>query len=150
MRRIGRCGALILVVVLGLAAIWGSVRSAEAVEYLGEFCWNFASASHGSGILRLGVVYLGGGHYLLSRGGGPEAVHGNAEISGGQILLTTVSSGSNSSYVWSFIGRGVLDAATLNGTLDTMGVGHDKTNPNPENSYSDYDGPFTMTFITCP
>ena len=77
-------------------------------------------------------------------------MHGNAEFSGGQILLTTVSSGSNASDIWSFAGRGILDAATLNGTLDIMGVGHSKTNPDPENAHPDYDGPFTLTFTSCP
>ena len=139
-------GVILAIVVLGVA----SPRAAEAVEYIGEVCWTFASQSQTFGVLKFGVVHIGGGHFLLSGGGGPEAWHGNAEISGGNILLTTVSSGSNASYVWSFVGRGVLNASTLNGTLDTMGVGHDKTNPNLENAYTDYDGPFTMTLTTCP
>jgi hypothetical protein len=148
--RLGRCGVLVLVFVLSVATAWGSARPADAVEYLGEYCWSFTSATHGSGMMKFGVVQLGGGHYFLSGGGGPEARHGNAEISGGSIFLTMVSSGSNASSTWSFVSRGILDAGTLNGTLDTMGVGHDKTNPDPENSYTDYDGPFTLTFISCP
>ena len=48
------------------------------------------------------------------------------------------------------MGHAVLDAYTLNGTLETMGVAHNRTNPDPEHSYTDYDGPFTMTFTACP
>ncbi len=143
-------GSMVGVVFAILLLTLAPPREAGAVEYLGDFCWNFASATQGSGMMKFGVVHLGGGHYLLSGGGGPEAMHGNAEFSGGQILLTTVSSGSDASYTWSFVGRGILDAATLNGTLDIMGVGHSKTNPDPENAYPDYDGPFTMTFTPCP
>ena len=77
-------------------------------------------------------------------------MHGSAEFRAGKLFVTSVSSGADSSYAWTLVGHAVLDAYTLNGTLETMGVAHNRTNPDPEHSYTDYDGPFTMTFTACP
>jgi len=124
---------------------------AGAVEYLGDFCWELAPGK----VLMMGFTNIGNGHLLVSgrtASGGDtmEVFSGGAEIAGDKVYITLNSAGSNNSYTWSFIHRAVLDLNTLVITDEAMGIDHDKNSSDPQNSYTDYDGPFTLTYVPCP
>jgi ABC-type uncharacterized transport system permease subunit len=148
MKRNFQFGAAIFIVVVALTMCIAVIQS-EAVEYLGHFCWKM-DYQNDSKILKLGITHVGDAHLLLNGKGGNEAIHGSAEIDGDKIYMTTSSSGNNDQYTWTFTGRGVLDVATLNGTLEIMGVSHSRTSPDPEEAHMDYDGPFILTYTQCP
>ena len=127
------------------------IPSVMAIKYLGEFCWQTDDGD----ILELGVTHIGDGHYLVTgklveTDGKIEPVNGNAEIINNKVYMTTSSAGGHASETWTFTGRWVLEKATLNGTVEIMGVYHDKTSPDPEHAGLDYDGPFAVTFVPCP
>jgi len=103
---------------------------ADADDYLGDYCWNFSNPTRGtSGTTRLGVTHIGGGHYLLS---GVSTltypilmqfpVFGNAEIVGGEIIVTTILAGIRNGVIGIDMGKARLDPTTLNGTFESIGV----------------------------
>lgn len=68
----------------------------------------------------------------------------------GQVLFLAGSAGSNDLYTWMFVHRAVMDLNTLVITDEALGVDHDKNGSDSQNSYTDYDGPFTLTYVPCP
>ena len=117
----------------------------------GEFC---VQPENGN-IARLFVTNMGNKHYLVNgvvakEDGKVEALFGSAEVKDGKIYMTITSAGSNDSDTWSSTGYVVLDASTLNGTVESMDIDHDKTDPDPENAKVSYNGPNTLTKVTCP
>jgi len=127
--------AYVLIGFVSIICLVGLLSStADASDYLGDVCWQ-----SGDVMIKLGVSYLGGSHFLLagkmtnSDGTLHNIVNGNAEIVGNSIYGTLVHSGKDSKAMWSGIIYIVLDSATLSGTAE--GIGNDR-------NYSDQ--PITM------
>lgn len=123
------------------ADLWPKMR--------GELCWKTDAGD----LLKVVVNNMGKGHYLLNgllneADGDITVVHGNAELVEDKIYATTTSAGGDAYETWTFIGRWVMDRDTLNGTIEIMGVYHDKSIP--DHAGLDYDGPITTTFVPCP
>jgi len=117
----------------------------------GEFCIQ----SENGGIARLFVTNMGNKHYIVNgvvavEDGRVEALFGSAEVKDGKVYMTITSSGSNDSDTWSSTGYVVLDASTLNGTVESMDIDHDKTNPDPKSAEVSHNGPETLTRVNCP
>ncbi len=131
-----------------------NVMEAEAGDYIGECCWHFTITTNGSqasGTLQLGISHLGGDHYLCS---GIIAVKnpivfqlptfGNVEFIGNKIIVTLSDQGRRYENAEQYtIGIDMstitLDAQTLNGSFEGIGVYSEKT----ETSTG------TVTFSTC-
>ena len=137
--------------LVGLLLIMG-VSTVMAIEYLGESCWK----TQDGGIFELGwFTHMGDGHYLVTgkrvaTGEETEAINGNAEVVNNKVYMTLTLSGGDENETWTFVGRAILNLPNLNGTLEIMGVTHNKLSPNPEEAHMDYDGPFTLTLVPCP
>lgn len=110
-----------------------SPRMADAGDYLGDFCWDFAGKIYGSsGTLQLGVSHIGGGHYLCS---GMFTVNdststqfstfGNAELIGGDIHVTLSFAGIRKNDIGIKMIRAILDSNSLNGSFESYGVYYD-------------------------
>lgn len=134
--------------LLGLAFI-GVVgaSAAEASVFLGNFCW---TSSFGD-VIQLGVTDMGGGQFLLlgrsTFGSQVDAVNGNAEVVGSQVLMTVSFSGADATESWSGTARVVLNLATLNGTIEAMGLDHEMSIP--DSVFTFYDAG-TVTPTACP
>ena len=150
MRRVRMVSIILLLLgVLGLAG----VPTGEASDYLGQFCWQ-ATSPGGSAVVKAAVTHMGDGHFLLNgnvagSSAGLEPFVGSAEVSGSSVYMTTASAGSDSSGTWTSIGRFVLNLGTLSGSGELLGGSHSASGP-PQNASLDYDGPVTLTFISCP
>ncbi len=128
--------------------ILGGGSSVKAANYLGEFCWQDPEG----GIARLAVTDMGDAHFLLHGRhtdtlGNAEAVNGNAEVVGNQVIIHITSSGFDSGEVRAFWGTIVLDLSDLNGTIEGLNVDYEKP-AGP--GVITYDGVQTLTFISCP
>lgn len=149
--KILRFAVISLFILFGLLVLPGTFIKAYGAGipiYLGEFCWE----DPGGGIARLGLTHMGDGHFLVN-GTHTEtpdivqAVNGNAEIVGTQLIMHITSSGSDASEARAFFGTIVLDLATLDGTVEGLGVYYEKPmGPSGIN----YDGVQTLTFVSCP
>ncbi len=146
--------SVVLLAVISLFTVFGSME-VKAGTYIGEVCWDvsFTTPVGTGGIVRVGVTDMGGGHYLLngkatSKDDPPKvtAIHGNAELEGSQILVTGVAGGTNADGTWGHVGNWVLDASTLNGTINRVGTYYN-SNSTAFNNYYDVG---TVTFISCP
>ena len=104
-------------------------------------------------IFKFGVYQKDGGHFVLygteSSVDGEKAVHGNAEVVGGNIVMTIISSGydiTDPGDHWTDFISAVLDLDTKNGTFHAHALWSDTAFPNH------FTG--TMTFIgfgsSCP
>ncbi len=118
---------------------------ADAGDYVGDFCWNFSSPK-ASGVVRLGITHIGGGHFLCSGvftvtkpGSMQFPTYGNAEIVGGQIYITLSSAGIRNGVIGNDMQKAILDPATLNGTVQLVGVYFDAVEI----------GNGTLTYATC-
>jgi len=142
----------IMVILVGLL-LAGGLPTAQAGNYLGEFCWQ----STDGGVAKFAVTDMGGGHFLLNgkiiKPGGviQEVANGNAEVVGSQIYMAVTSIGSGQSGTWGSLSR-IVDLATLNGSLEGLGVEHSMTNLGPFGNYMQlyYDGVQALTFVRCP
>jgi len=138
-------------IIIGLFIGIG-LSSAESTDYLGNFCWNFES-SGASGIVKLGVLHMGDGHYLLS---GIATVtspkfeqgilYGNAEFIKNNIQLILIHSNSDADSAWNEISHCVLDPHTLNGFCKGIDSWTNNINTDQEIEYI-YS---TLTFTLCP
>lgn len=83
-----------------------AIRGVEAATFLGDFCWQTPDG----GLVKLGVTDMGGGHFLVhgraTEHGNVEALHGNAEIVGQQVILTVNYSGEDTLETWAGTARG--------------------------------------------
>jgi hypothetical protein len=145
--KIYRFAVISFFMVFGLLVLVGS-SSVEAAQYLGEYCWQ----DSGGGIARLAITHMGNGHYLVNGrhtdpSGYVDAVNGNAEVVGSQVIMHITSSGFDVNEVRGFMATIVLDHSSLNGTMEGVNVLYQK--PAGPGVIS-YDGPQTLTFITCP
>ena len=75
-----------------------SAISAETYVNSQDMCFriDITSPEVASWTLKLGVYQHEGGHYTLIGTDGVGAVHGNAEVIGGNVVLTLVSKGTDS------------------------------------------------------
>jgi hypothetical protein len=103
--------------------------SANANDYLGEFCWNFSSTNEVAGSMRVGVTRLGDGHFLVSGKAtvttpinGQFPVFGNAEWVDGDIVLTVTNAGVRNGIIGIDLTKAVLDPSTLDGTSEWIGT----------------------------
>jgi hypothetical protein len=144
------------VLILCLLICVGS-SNVEASEYLGDLCWE--STCDGSSICntKLGVLYIGGSHFLLSGkitkdGNLHSIVQGNAEIEGSKVYMILVHSGKDSESMWSGIIHIILDISNLNGTAEV--ITHVRDGPiEMGNIYIDSHtrySTFSVSFIPCP
>jgi hypothetical protein len=143
-------------VVLLTVFLLGLAPRAQAVEtFFGDFCWNatIPSVPGFVSLIKLGVFQKDNAHYALygttDYGAGAAAINGNAEVVGGEILLTATEADveiDSVSFVFGSIIQATLDASTLGGTFHVLEI---EQNLNTEQlQLSGYTG--TMTFITCP
>jgi hypothetical protein len=133
----------LVALLLGTVAI-----QADAGDYLGDYCWNFSNATYGtSGVLRLGVTHIGGGHLMCS---GTFSVikpfniqgptYGNIEVIENKIRISLSLLGMRDGKVGTEMHSIALDPATLNGTETGIGVFYDAVEL--------FEG--TLTYTTCP
>ena len=145
--RIFRFAVISFFIVLGLLVLVGS-SSVEAATYYGEYCWQDAEG----GILRLAVTDMGNGHLLVNGRltptvGNVEAVHGNAEVVGTQVIIHITTSGFDADDIWSYTGNVVLDVQSLDGFVDGVSTWYEKQGGQ---SGITWDGQEALTYITCP
>lgn len=137
-------------VVLVIAFLFfGFNLNAKAAEtYIDEFCWqvDVTTPEPDSWSYKFGVYMKDGGHIVLyGTEDGETAVHGNAEVIGGNLVMTIVSAGydiADPSEHWTDFISAVLDLATLSGTFHAHTLWSDAATPNH------FSG--TMTVISCP
>jgi hypothetical protein len=145
--KILRFAVISFFIVFGLLVLAGG-SSVEAATYFGEFCWQDV----GGGIARLAITDMGNGHLLVNGrhteiSGIVQAVNGNAEIVGTQVIMHITTSGFDAGEVRGFLGNIVLDLPSLNGTIEGVNVNYEK--PAGPGGIT-YDGVQTLTFISCP
>ena len=120
---------LFLIFVIGFLYVITPIK-AGAGDYLGDYCWNFSNQTFGgSGTLKLGVVHLGGGHYLCS---GLITVtdpifmqfpaYGNAEVVGGEIYMTLSLAGIRNDVMGIDMMKARLNPINLSGPFEYIGV----------------------------
>lgn len=131
------------------------VNNAAANEYLGDFCWNFSFTNNGnpvSGIVKLGISHIGGGHCLVSgvmTVTSPAVLQfttfGNLEFVGNEIRATLTNQGKrysdqNNYTVGIDMSTITLNPQTLNGSIEGFGIysGASETSNG------------SVTFTTCP
>lgn len=134
---------MVFFLILGIA-----ISGAHAGNYLGEFCWLCEDGS----IMRIAITHMGNGHYLLNGKmtepeGVIQAIHGNAEIVGDKVYITTNSTRSTAEETDASMCHMVLDLATLNGNMESLQICHDSTS---KEKHLKHVGPWTLTFIPCP
>jgi hypothetical protein len=114
----------------------------------GELCWEDES---GDSFIRTAVVRTVKKHYLIhgTRTESDGTIHlfsGNAEIVGDKVIMQTTSAGSDENHAFGFIGSGVLDKETLNGTTDGVGFYFDRHGD--DNGFS-YNGTMNIFLVPC-
>lgn len=134
------------VVLVIVFLFFGFNLNAKAAEtYLGEFCWqvDVTSPYSDSLIYKFGVYMKDGGHIVLyGTEDGEATIHGNAEVIGGNIVMSIVSTGYDIADHWTEFISAVLDLATLSGTFYAHSLESDPV------LTSRFTG--TMTLISCP
>ena len=144
-----------LIFVVGFL-VSGGIAKVEAQfsigQYLGELCWDDLGD-----LVRLGVTHMGDNHFLVTGSasdplfpGDAIPVHGNAEIVGGQILMTVNASGAEATEVFASTAHVILDPATLVGTIEFLDLIHDPLDPDPSSAFAVYEGPTALVPIPCP
>lgn len=108
--------------------------------------------SRGGGIAKLAITRIGDGHYLVNgrhtdTSGNVEAINGNAEIVGTQVIMHITTSSFDMDEVRGFLATLVLDLSDLNGTMEGVNVYYDK--PAGSGGVS-CDGRMTLTRVPCP
>jgi hypothetical protein len=143
-------------VVLLTVFLLGFAPKALAVEtFLGDFCWNvvFPSEPGFPAMVKLGVFEKDNAHFALygtvDFGDGTGAINGNAEVVGGQILVTATEADvfvDVDPFVVASIIQATLDASTLGGTIHILEI---EQNLNTE-VVSTFGDTGTMTLTACP
>ena len=138
------CLLMVTTIIIGIG-----ISNVEAVEYLGDFCWE---AGGGEVILKLGILHIGDGHLLLSgklfdKGHLKEVVHGNAEIEGSNLIATLNSSDKDDKEIVTGTSHIIIDLSTLNATAEGIFHGYEYSNQLNE---TEHEGLDVLTFISCP
>mgnify|MGYP001820676540 CR=1 FL=1 len=114
----------------------------------GDFCWDFSNSTFDtSGTFKLGVIPIGGSHFLCS---GVLSVtdpivmqfpaFGNVEILDGKIYMTLSLAGTRNDTIGNDMIKATLDPVNLNGTFESIGVYIDAVELSEG----------TLTHIACP
>jgi hypothetical protein len=137
----------------------GAVEAGAFPQHLGEVC--FEAGGEGGPLIRVSATDMGDGHYFVTGRltdpaipGYIEPVFGNAEAKGGKIYMTIVSgraaTGTGDDTITSgWIISAVLEAATLTGTVESVGIEHDAETPPGETGVA-YSEPVSLRRIACP
>lgn len=141
--KILRFAVISFFILFGLLVL-ASSSSVEAAE----FCWEDVDG----GIARLEITHVGNGHYIVNGrhtdgSGIVQAVNGNAEIVGTQLIMHITTSGFDGSEVRGFLGTGVFDLPGLNGTMEGINVSYEKPAGPPGVTY---DGVQVLNRVPCP
>lgn len=140
------------VLLAGLLLIPSAESSPRTPVDAPLLCWNVGDGR----LLTTTVTNMGNNHIFLNGrfiddDGVVEPVLGSAETQGSEVYLTLTSSGSNGAESWEYVGHGVLNAATLNGSIEFLGSVHNKIGAvDPFNIQPDYVQPTKLTSISCP
>jgi hypothetical protein len=122
-KKIQRLIAISFVITIGFIVI-GVASRVSASQYIGEACWELEEDGAIWGIIKLGFSNTGDGHFIMSGtlidydGYEVDIVHGNAEIQGGNILMTIVGSGRDAGTLWTWTDNVILNTSTLNGSYE--------------------------------
>ena len=133
---------------------WFVLPNAEASDFLGDVCFMLFSGGK-TGILRLGVSDMGGGHFQLNgvvtAEGQEAALIGNAEfLSGNKIDAVLIYSGrGRSGDLVSGTVKLSLDPNTLNGTFSIIELHAIISNPSYQTPTA-YTTVGTASLIPCP
>jgi hypothetical protein len=158
--RIYRFSVIIALVLVISVIICGSLSSAKAGDYLGEYCWSVSKTENEQGpdpegpfIMRAGVTYVGGGYYTLqgiiqTPEPDPFIFGGTATVVGSKIYITINGSQDHSTNNWrdSGVMKIQLDSSTLGGTWWTNYMTFNTVTHVAEINYS----AGTTTFTACP
>ena len=126
------------------------------VEYWGEFCWqvNVTTSKLDPLLVKVGATHMGDYHFLLSGKitslSSAEVIgslHGNADVDGGNVVMTLVCTGTSSLEKFGQMMNVTLDISTLSGTFFLVGTHYTQGDVNPIGNHYD-EG--TMSRITCP
>jgi hypothetical protein len=128
-------------------------------NFEGDLCWG--NTNEPGSIMKLGVSYIGDGHFLVTGkinrpdGSVHNVVNGNAEIDSGNIYMTLAHSGKDSDAMWAGIIHVILDSSTLNGVAEAISHDRDYSEIPVEigDIYIDSDtqhSTASVTFIPCP
>jgi len=113
----------------------------------GELCWDVyiwdevEEKEICTGLVKLAVMKTVGDHYIVhgtnTEAAGAQLANGNAEIIDDDSILINVSSAglTPDTEVRGFMGLVVLDADTLNGTVEGIGVNYDTVGGSGKFSY---------------
>ena len=129
---------LVVLTICVMTCIVTVCKSVHAGQYLGEFCWNdtITQGSSGTGIIKLGITDIGGGHYLASGKyimiedeekfefilcGNVELVNGKIQMS---LNLNIYENNTIEDESWNI----VLDPVTLNGSYGVIHIETDASN----------------------
>ena len=144
LKKLKRLGVIVATCALLLGII---PTQAAAGDYIGDFCWRYADDRGGTGIVKLGLSHMGGGHFLCSgvtSAGDPVVyqtpIHGNVEVVGGEIQLNLILAGIRNGAMGIQMVKGRLNPSTLSGTSESTGVYADKV----ESATG------TFSFTSCP
>ena len=139
-------GFFILFSLLNSPPSFGFETNSARGGYLGEFCWETEDGT----ILRLGFTHVGNGHYIVNgrtiEPGEVHALHGNAEIVGGQVITSVVSTGFDDYSTWNYVGTWVFSLSTRDGYVESIGHYYDKTT----SQFEVIQKGETITSIPCP
>jgi len=140
--------------LIGFVTLWLVVAAAPvfSASYLGDFCWE----RDGGGLVRLGLTHMGGGHLQLngwadtSGPGQLTVVVGAGEIANDKLTLTLHFSGETEAIVWAGTGRAVLDAVTLDGTIELLEISHLRSDPDPTSAMTSLQPLLPFSPVPCP
>jgi hypothetical protein len=135
----------------------GSLSSASAAEYLGEYCWYSEKTENENGpttdvpyLHRVWVTDMSGTYAITSiteiPGHDPRVGTGSAVVVGDKVIVTTSQTYDHHPWHDSGTVQQVLDASTFNGTFWYV-----RSNFNSQtHTYNPEYGAGTMTFTSCP
>ena len=144
-------GKLLLVLTATFIFFISIVRDVGAVEYLGEYCWNFTFNEDAtgqitpvSGIGRYAITHTGETNYLLQWKG----MIGSAMIDGNYLIVTTSSTSESEQPInhQAWTAHWKLDIASMSGTIWRTVTKFDTTNRTITHGYQ----AGTATFVACP
>ncbi len=142
-----------------LLQISGGISSAEASDYLGEFCWSLHVIEEDDGpgdetvLMRIGITHMGGSSYSMQgtvevSDDNSVVINGSVAVIGNELFISGTGSQRHRLLPWrdavTFQAR--LDPSTLNGTFWSNILTFDTRAREFDHSYS----AGTATFTTCP
>jgi hypothetical protein len=146
---------LVVLTICVMASIVTVCKTVHADQYLGEFCWynTITHGSSGTGIIKLGITHIGGGHYLASgkyimiepREEFEFILRGNAELVNGKIQMSLNLNIYENNTIEDESWNIVLDPVTLNGSYGVIHIETDVSNHFEQKFIGGI-----LTYTTCP